>query len=224
MVNANAEHGTPGARGKPPLCYLQGALSLHSEPRMDVTNYLLVSSSKVGPARAEIRVLCVSTTESLSRSDMVGKENRVTQEAKQTVTLLLSFCPHLLQPQESSFGHCAAGAGRGPRPGAGSHTQAPSAAAGAGRPVAPHTHHKQVGKKTTRGLRGPLCTRPQPLEMRLRPPPPPGPHTATVRGARGSEPASWSLHSAIAFCISMSGNSDSKHQTRRQEGKFKLKK
>lgn len=40
----------------------KGCPALHAEPRMDVTNYLPVSSSKVRPTRVEIHVLSFSTT------------------------------------------------------------------------------------------------------------------------------------------------------------------
>lgn len=52
---------------------------------------------------------------------MVGKEKRVTQEAKQTVTLLFNLCP-----EEGSLGRRGMKAGRGPQTrGPAGHTQAP---------------------------------------------------------------------------------------------------
>lgn len=52
------------------------ALPLRSEPRTDVTNYLLVLSSKVRPTRVEIRVLSVSTTDRVS--PLGGRDHEAT--------------------------------------------------------------------------------------------------------------------------------------------------
>lgn len=52
------------------------ALPLHSEPRTDGTNYLLVLSSKVRPTRVEIRVLSISTTERVF--PLGGKDHEAT--------------------------------------------------------------------------------------------------------------------------------------------------
>lgn len=54
----------------------KGTLPLHSEPRTDVTNYLLVLSSKVRPTRVEIRVLSVSTTDRVS--PLGGRDHEAT--------------------------------------------------------------------------------------------------------------------------------------------------
>lgn len=77
-------------------------------------------------------VCCPSALPGLSpgrergRGYMVGKEKRVTQEAKQTVTRLRDLCPDLLHPGESSFDGCGMKAGEGPRTqGSAGHMQAP---------------------------------------------------------------------------------------------------
>lgn len=105
-----------------------------------------------------------------SRGYMVGKEKRVTQEAKQTVTLLFNFCPDLLQLWESSFDGCGMKAGYGPRAGGpASHTQAP-------------------GVRQLTGAPGASPYPPQPLEMKPRLPRPPWQRAVGVRAHRPGIP------------------------------------